>query len=108
MFWRFGCGDTCATVLLFKARSIPARTAEDCQQSVQPRFHSPQITDVAPMDGIGVMAEVVVGDLLQPFQLGADGGDALQLRGKGGKLLPLETGLSNWSVKLCPVRLMTI
>ena len=31
---------------------------------------------MAPMDSIGVVAEVVIGELLQPFQLGVDGGGA--------------------------------
>src|SRR5574340_1071885 len=48
--------------------------AEDRQQLVQSCFHPPEIADVAPMDGIGVMTEVVVGELLQPFQFGVDGG----------------------------------
>ncbi|WP_131110126.1 hypothetical protein [Sulfuricystis thermophila] len=50
--------------------------AEDRQQTIQPSFRPPEVTDEAPMDGIGGMAEVVVGELLQPFQLGVDGGSA--------------------------------
>jgi hypothetical protein len=44
------------------------------QQLVQPGLHPPEIADVAPMDDIGVVAKMVVCELLQPFQLGVDGG----------------------------------
>jgi hypothetical protein len=60
--------------------------AENRQQLVQPGLHSPQVADVAPMDGIGVMTEVVVGELLQPFQFGADGGGAGEVGVEGGWL----------------------
>lgn len=36
------------------------------------------------MDGIGVMTEVVVGELLQPFQLGVDAGSAGEVGVEGG------------------------
>ena len=38
------------------------------------------------MDGIGVMTEVVVGELLQPFQLGVDAGSAGEVGVEGGWL----------------------
>ena len=47
---------------------------------------------MAPMDGIGVVAEVVVGKLLQPFQLGVDGGGAGEVGVEGG-LLGVHRGL---------------
>ena len=60
--------------------------AEDCQQFVQSRFHPPEVTDVAPMDGIGVMTKMVVGELLHPFQFGVDGGSAGEVGVEGGLL----------------------
>jgi len=36
------------------------------------------------MDGIGVMAEVIVGELLQPFKFGVDGGSAGEVGVEGG------------------------
>jgi hypothetical protein len=50
--------------------------AEDRQQLVQPGFYPPEVANVAPMNGIGVVTEVVISELLQPFQLGVDGGGA--------------------------------
>ena len=41
---------------------------------------------MAPMDSIGVVAEVVIGELLQPFQLGVDGGGAGEVGVEGGWL----------------------
>jgi hypothetical protein len=67
-------------------------TAEDCQQLVQARLHPPEIADVAPVDGIGVVTEVVVGKLLQPFQFGVDGGSACKVGVEGG-LLGVHRGL---------------
>jgi hypothetical protein len=61
-------------------------TAEDRQQFVQPSLHSPEVADVAPMDGIGVVTKVVVGELLQPFQFGVDGGSAGEIGVEGGWL----------------------
>lgn len=66
--------------------------AEDRQQLVQPGLHPPEVADVAPMDGIGVMAEVVIGELLQPLQLGVDGGGAGEVGVEGG-LLGVHRGL---------------
>jgi hypothetical protein len=60
--------------------------AEDRQQRVQPGLHPPEIADVAPVDGIGVVTEVVVGELLQPFQPGVDRGSAGELGVEGGLL----------------------
>jgi hypothetical protein len=66
--------------------------AEDCQQLVQPRLHPPEIADVAPVNGIGAVTEVVVGKLLQPFQFGVDGGSAGEVGVEGG-LLGVHHGL---------------
>jgi hypothetical protein len=44
------------------------------------------------MNGIGVVAEVVVGELLQLFQFGVDGGSAGEV-GVGGGLLGVHRGL---------------
>lgn len=46
---------------------------------------------MASMDGIGVMAKMIVGELLQPFQLGVDGGGAGKI-GVEGALL----GVHRW------------
>jgi len=85
--------------------------AEDRQQFVHPGLHPPEVADVAPMDGIGVVTEVVVGELLQPFQLGVDGSGAGEV-GVGGGLLGVHRGLRdviddkhmnalfNWKAKL--------
>jgi hypothetical protein len=60
--------------------------AEDRQQLVQPGLHTPEVADVTPMDGIRVVTKVVVGKLLQPFQLGVDGGTAGEVGVEGGWL----------------------
>jgi hypothetical protein len=49
---------------------------EDRQQVIQRFIHPTKVTDVAPVDGVWVVAEMVVGELLQPFQRGVDGGGA--------------------------------
>ena len=59
---------------------------EDRQQFIQPGLRPPEVADVTPMDGIGVMAEVIVGELLQPFQLGVDGGGVGKIGVEGGWL----------------------
>ena len=41
---------------------------------------------MAPMDGIGIVTKVVVGELLQPFQLGVDSGGAGEVGVEGGWL----------------------
>ena len=41
---------------------------------------------MAPMDRIGVMAEVVIGELLQPYQFGVDGGGVGEVGVEGGWL----------------------
>jgi hypothetical protein len=66
--------------------------AEDRQQLVQIGLRPPEIADVAPVDGIGVVTEVVVGKLLQPFQFGVDGGSAGEV-GIEGVLLGIHRGL---------------
>jgi len=66
--------------------------AEDRQQFVQPSLHPPEVANVAPMDGIGIVTEMVVGELLQPFQLGVDGGGAVEVGVEGG-LLGVHRGL---------------
>ena len=66
--------------------------AEDRQQFVQPGLYPPEVADVAPMDGIGVVTEVVFGELLQPFQLGVDGDSAAEVGVEGG-LLGVRRGL---------------
>ena len=47
---------------------------------------------MTPMDGIGVVTEVVVGELLQPLQLGVDGGGASEV-GVEGSWLGVHRGL---------------
>lgn len=47
--------------------------AEDRQQILKRGFHSTGVTNVAPVDGGRFVAEVVIGKLLQPRQLGLDG-----------------------------------
>lgn len=66
--------------------------AEDRQQLVQSGLHPPEVADVAPVDGVGVVAEMVIGELLQPFQLGVDGGSAGEVGLEGG-LLGVHRGL---------------
>lgn len=59
---------------------------------VQHGLHPREIADVAAMDGIGVVTEVIVGELLQPFQFGVDGGGAGEV-GVDGGLLGVHCGL---------------
>ncbi len=59
---------------------------EDRQQVIQHLIHPAKITDVAPVDGVRVVAEVVVGQLLQPGQLDVDGGGAGEIGIEGGGL----------------------
>jgi hypothetical protein len=63
-----------------------AVAAEDRQQFVQPSLHPPEVANVALMDGIRIMAKMVVGELLQLSQFGVDGGGAGEV-GVGGGLL---------------------
>jgi len=51
------------------------------EQFVERLLHAPQVADVAPVDGVGVVAEVVVGQLPPPRRLGVDLRGA---RGVGG------------------------
>jgi hypothetical protein len=57
---------------------------EDRQQFVQSSVHPPEVANLAPMDGIGAVTEVVVGELLQPFQLGVNGRSAGEVSVEGG------------------------
>lgn len=43
---------------------------EDREQVVEGLLHPAQVADVPPVDGVRVVAEVVIGQLLQPCQLG--------------------------------------
>jgi hypothetical protein len=65
---------------------------EDRQQFIQPGLQPPEVADVAPMDGVGVVTEMVIGELLQPFQFGVDGGSAGEVGVEGG-LLGVHRGL---------------
>ena len=60
--------------------------AEDRQQVIECGIHPPEVANVAPVDGTGVVAEVIVGQLLQPCQLGVDGGGAGEVGAEGGWL----------------------
>jgi hypothetical protein len=66
--------------------------AEDRQQLVQSGLHPAQVADVPPMEDIGVMTEVVVGELLQTFQFGVYGGGVGEVGVEGG-LLGVHRGL---------------
>jgi hypothetical protein len=68
----------------WRASSLVA--AEYRQQLIQPSLRPPEVADVAPMDGIGVVTEMIVGELLQPFQFGVDGGGAGEVGVEGGWL----------------------
>jgi hypothetical protein len=59
---------------------------EDRQQVIQRLINPPEVADVAPMDGIWVVTEVVIGELLQLFQLGVDGSGAGEIGVEGGWL----------------------
>lgn len=48
--------------------------------------HPPEVADMPQVDGIRVLAEVVVGQLLQPCQFGVDGGAAGEIGVEGGWL----------------------
>ena len=43
-------------------------TVKDCQQIVERMLDPTEVADVAPMNGIGVVAEMVVGELLEAGQ----------------------------------------
>lgn len=45
---------------------------EDGEQLVEGLRHPPQVTSMASVVGVRVMAEVIIGQLLQPCQLGVD------------------------------------
>jgi hypothetical protein len=59
---------------------------ENRQQFFQPGIHPPEVADMAPVDGVGIVTEMVIGELLQPFQLGVDGGSAGEVGVEGGWL----------------------
>jgi hypothetical protein len=59
---------------------------EDRQQIVQRLIYPLEVTDVAPLDVVRVVAEVVVGQLLQPEQLDVDGGSAGEMGIEGSWL----------------------
>lgn len=65
--------------------------AEDRQQVIERAFHPTEVANVAPINGIGMVTEMVVGELVQPFQLGADGGNAGEISVEGGLL-----GVHRW------------
>ncbi len=46
--------------------------AEDRQQVIERGVHPAEVANVAPVDGIRVVAKVIVGQMLQPRQLGVD------------------------------------
>ena len=69
-----------------------AIAAEDRQQLVQPSLHPLEVADVAPIDGISIVTEVVMGELLQPVQFGADSGSTGEVGIEGG-LLGVHRGL---------------
>jgi hypothetical protein len=68
-----------------------AVAAEDRQQLVQPGLYPPEVANEAPMDGIGVVTEVVVSELLESFQLGVDSCSAGEIGVQGGLL-----GVHRW------------
>jgi hypothetical protein len=67
-------------------RPSARRAAEDRQQVIQRLIHPSKVTDVAPVDGVRVVAEVVVGQLLHPGQLDVDGGGAGEIAIEGSRL----------------------
>jgi hypothetical protein len=60
--------------------------AEDRQQLVNPGLYPPEVADVAPMEGIGIVTEIVIGELFQPLKFGVDGGGAGKVGVEGGWL----------------------
>ena len=46
--------------------------AEDRQQVIERGVHPAEVANGAPVDGIRVVAKVIVGQMLQPRQLGVD------------------------------------
>lgn len=65
---------------------MPAQSAADVRRGRERLIHPPEVTDVAPVDGVRVVAEVVVGQLLQPGQLDVDGGSACEIGVDGSGL----------------------
>ena len=60
--------------------------AEDRQQVIQRLIHPPEVTDVAPVDGVRGVAEVIVGQLPQGLDLVEDHRQALEIGVEGGGL----------------------
>jgi len=65
---------------------------EDRQQVIQRLIHPTKVPNVAPVDGVWVVAEMVVGQLLQPGQLDVDGGGAGEIGVDGSGL-----GVHRWA-----------
>lgn len=58
----------------------------DRQQLVQRLIHPPEVTDVAPVDGPRVVAELVIGQLEQGIDLVEEHCQALEIGVEGGGL----------------------
>lgn len=89
------------SALFFSPGSLPGKgpkptkridVAEDRQQLIQPSLHPPKVADVAPADGIGVVTEVVIGELLHSFQLGVDDGGTGEVGVESGLRSPRAPG----------------
>ena len=68
---------------------------EDRQQVIQRLIYPPDVIDVASLDGVRVMAKVLVGQLPQPGQLEVDGGGAGEI-GVDGVGLGVHRGVPWW------------
>ena len=66
--------------------------AEDRQQLIERGFHPAEVANLAPVDSVRIVAEVVVGQLLPPRQFGVDGGAAGEVVIEGS-LLDVQRGL---------------
>jgi len=71
---------------------IAHRRRRRLQQIIECDINPPEVADVAPIDGVGVVTEVVVGQLLQSGRLSVDGGSAGEV-GIEGDLLGVHCGL---------------
>ena len=60
----------CRVIMVIASRMF---AAEDRQQLIERGIHLTQVANVAPVDGIRIVAEVLIGQLLQPCQFGVDG-----------------------------------
>ncbi len=63
-------------------------------EPVRSGLHPSEITEPAPIDRNGIVAKVVVGELLQLFQFGVDGGGTGEVGVEGG-LLGVHHGLTD-------------